>query len=118
MTISTRPQAIAYATSPEGLSFAVRIVVQGDRYGRDGCLTHEKQEPMVEFYDASQAGRWDDIYTGHLGQFTGGRYYVSTLKDHRTALSLDGGVPSWTVTGASLVAAMRAVVAEIGLEVA
>ena len=32
--------------------FNVRIVRAGDRYGRDNCLTHDKDEPLVEFYDS------------------------------------------------------------------
>ena len=31
---------------------------EGDDYGRNHCLTHDKDEPMIEFYDMdSGAGR-------------------------------------------------------------
>ena len=32
--------------------FNVRVVNKGDKFGRDFCLTHESEKPMVEFYDA------------------------------------------------------------------
>lgn len=77
--------------------FNVRIVRKGDRYGRDFCLTHDKEdEPLVEFYDT----RYPHT---EYGQFVS-RYYVSTLLSDKgngpknTGLCLDGGVPSWTVS--------------------
>jgi hypothetical protein len=73
----------------------VRLVNEGDRYGRDDCLTHDKSEPMVEFYDR----RYVDKF-GPRGQFVS-RYYLSTLTDDRghlaNGLCLDGGVPAWSV---------------------
>ena len=44
--------------------FNVRIVRAGDRYGRDFCLTHDKDEPLVEFY---------------IGDYFVSRYYVATI---------------------------------------
>ena len=31
--------------------WTIRIVEEGDKYGRDDCLTYEKEEPVIEFYD-------------------------------------------------------------------
>lgn len=77
--------------------FNVRIVRAGDRYGRDFCLTHDKEdEPLVEFYDT----RYPHT---EYGQFVS-RYYVSTILgtdrygSGEGGLMLDGGVPSWTVS--------------------
>ena len=75
--------------------FNVRVVNKGDKYGRDFCLTNEGK-PLVEFYDA----RYPHT---EFGQFVS-RYYVETIlgddgygpKD--SGLSLDGGIPEWTVS--------------------
>ncbi len=75
--------------------FNVRIVVKGDAYGRNDCLIHDGDEPLVEFYDAKQ-----DIATfGPRGQFVS-RYYCKTIleSDLQTGLQLDGGVPQWSIS--------------------
>jgi len=73
--------------------FNVRIVEQGDKYGREMCLTHEDERPLVEFYDSKFAHT-------EYGQFVS-RYFVFTLledfPDDVRGLSLDGGIPEWTV---------------------
>jgi hypothetical protein len=96
-------QAAEFAYGTDGRVFALRVVNQGDAYGRNGCMTHDEAAPMVEFYDTTYAGECPDIFTGHLGQFVS-RYYVSTLMDTdpTRALALDGGIPEWTVTADSL----------------
>lgn len=83
--------------------FAVRIVRRGDTYGRNGCLTHRKDRPMVEFYDTTYAGSWPDEFSRDLGQFVS-RYYWDTLKDHPTdkGLALDNGIPQWSIPAESL----------------
>ena len=71
----------------------VRLVHQGDRYGRDGCLTHDKEEPLVEFYD----GDYDfEPWLGTKGQFVA-RYNLGTLLEHSGGLCLEGGTPKWTL---------------------
>lgn len=32
---------VDYASGVDGRVFAVRLVSRGERYGRDGCLTHD-----------------------------------------------------------------------------
>lgn len=71
--------------------FTVRLVRNGDKYGRDFCLTHDRYEPLVEFYDTHY------MHT-EFGQFVN-RYYASTLLERDTGgLCLDGGVPAWAVS--------------------
>lgn len=80
--------------------FMVRIVEKGDDYGRWNraeqkmALTHEKDEPLVEFYDADSNGHPFDA------QFIS-RYYFTTLsKDvNRTGIDLCGYEPAWQVSG-------------------
>ncbi len=78
--------------------FNVKLVLPGDEYGRDGCLTNERDEPLVEFYDAKyeDSDRFDP-----LGQFIS-RYRVGTLLGDQwgprdCALSLWGSEPAWTL---------------------
>ena len=90
----------------------VHLVMPGDHYGRGDVLTYEQEDadrhgsglPLVEFYDTSS-----DPVAFPGGQFVS-RYYMDTLlgtdnlnlglpiRDMQ-ALSLDGGVPAWTVSG-------------------
>jgi hypothetical protein len=76
--------------------YNVRIVRKGDTYGREFCLTYDKDEPMVEFYD----GRYPHC---KFGQFVS-RYNVATILGTdgwgrgEGGLILDGGnVNEWTV---------------------
>lgn len=79
--------------------FNVRIVRKGDAYGRDNCLTHDEDSPLVEFYDARQ---YDKTF-GQLGQFVS-RYYCKTILEGAFpwGLSLDGGIPQWSVSSAGM----------------
>lgn len=79
-------------TAANGVPFTVRLVRKGDHYGLDGCLVHDEDDPLVEFYDA----RYPHT---EYGQFVS-RYYLSTLLDDPVwGLDLDGGVEDWTVDG-------------------
>ena len=72
----------------------VRFVRKGARYRHNHCLTHEEDEPLVEFYDRKFAG---DIFPDE-GQFVS-RYYVSTLLKRRIGmLNLDGGIEAWRIS--------------------
>ena len=81
-------------TNNEGREFAIRIVRKGDNYGRDFCLTHDKDEALVEFYDFTYAGPKFTEY----GQFVS-RYGAETLMegDDTYGLDLHGGVDVWSV---------------------
>lgn len=79
-----------------GVPFLVRVLRDGDRYGRGNCLVCESR-PMVEFYDR----RYD--FEPDLGQFVQ-RYYVSTLLESPgRGLLLEGGVEAWQVDPASMI---------------
>jgi hypothetical protein len=85
-------------TNSEGRDFTVRLVYEGETYGRTGSLIHDKTDPLVEFYDSSQSVETFGIY----GQFVS-RYYMSTILDGddtgTVGLVLDGGVDVWYVDG-------------------
>jgi hypothetical protein len=75
--------------------FLARIVEEGAEYGRDFCLIHDEDRPMVEFYDMRSS-------MTVFGQFIG-RYYVDTLAKHRPpGLCLDGGIPEWNISEAGM----------------
>lgn len=88
-------------TNPRGRTFNARVLAPGDRYGLNGCLTCG-EEPMVEFYDATYE---DEEGFSDLGQFTGGRYYLSTLLGEGPyaervpgqGLLLYGAQPEWSI---------------------
>lgn len=74
--------------------FLVRIAFKGDRYGRLDCLVHDKDDPLVEFYDASIG----DTPRGYFVK----RYYLETLiaapsprQVRAQGLLLDTGDPRW-----------------------
>ena len=76
----------------------VRILRRGDRYGLNDCLTHEEDDPIIEFYDTNRT----DDEEWKRGHFVA-RYYVETLFDdewdlQNQGLQLDGGVENWYVT--------------------
>ena len=78
----------------ENIDFKVRVVFEGDKYGLNNCLVHDKREPLVEFYDQKQ-------FKGK-GQFVS-RYNSSVLIDRPSnGLNLDGGVPSWSINGSNM----------------
>ena len=87
-------------------NFNVRLVNDGEKYGRDLCLTHNEQDPLIEFYDA----RYPHT---PLGQFVS-RYYARTILETtpERGLSLDGGIPEWSVTSEELTR-VRDVIAQI-----
>lgn len=103
--------------SESGRQFNVRLVRKGDRYGLNDCLTHDKDAPMVEFYDGSQ----DPAKFGPRGQFIS-RYYLDTLTgadrlsrgDVRNGggLCLHGGVPEWDLDSVAAATAVKWAVTE------
>jgi hypothetical protein len=89
-------------TNDRGRHFNVRILKQGDSYGRNACLTLEGHEPAVEFFDATHENNPDFFSDwGGLGQFTGCRYCIKTiLKGPRQGLNL--GVSEWTIDSVAM----------------
>lgn len=84
--------SITTVRNAEGRQFAVRIVRTGDAYGRNNVLTHDKDKPLVEFYDLSYPDKF-----GPDGQFVS-RYYADDLLagPHR-GLAMDFGIPAWSL---------------------
>lgn len=77
-----------------GIPLAVKILRKGDTYGLKGCLVHEEDKPLVEFYDARHAGK--EGFDAE-GQFVS-RYYVETILERpHGGLDLHGGEPQWKV---------------------
>jgi hypothetical protein len=83
-------------SASNGVPFNMRLVRKGDTYGRDLCLTHDKDDALVEFYDARY--RFEGERGAEFGQFVS-RYYLSTLckSKNKGGLNLDGGVDAWTI---------------------
>ena len=78
-----------------GQPWTIRIVDKGDKYGREDCLTYDKDEPVVEFYDADNPHTIDAPSGTVLGQFVS-RYYISTIADGGSGgLDLMGYEPKW-----------------------
>ena len=79
--------------------FNVRILRKGEKYGLEDCLIHKERKPLVEFYDF----RHRNDTTWKRGQFIS-RYYAETILKHdpHHGLSLDGGIPAWTVPAESM----------------
>lgn len=76
-----------------GMTWAVRIVEEGDEYGLNSCLINDGED-LVEFYDC----RCEN--DTNLGQFVS-RYYKSTLlhpnRNRTVGLNLQGDVPAWSI---------------------
>lgn len=70
--------------------FKVVVVKNGDSYGRNNVLTHDKDDELVEFWD-----------TKH-DQFVS-RYYKSTLLERDSGgLLLQGDVPEWSISSVGM----------------
>ncbi len=113
-----------------GIRWCVRMVFEGDNYGLNHCLEHDKDEPLIEFYDMDSgaaaimrnSGDKTEAYLAEeYGQFVS-RYYLSSLKfdeildgktvtdwSKRGGLNLDGGVDRWSVSSEFMVDAMAAI---------
>lgn len=77
----------------EGIPFRVVFIPDSGKFGN---------EPIVEFYDRRYLS-----FSTH-GQFTGGRYYISSLfqssdRHERHGLNLHGGVPEWSIDPGAMV---------------
>lgn len=99
-------------SASNGKTFTMRLVRQGDRYGRAHCLTHDNARPLVEFYDSAYAFERDE--SGEvLGQFVS-RYYADTLTRDtdfaygKRGLCLDGGNAAvWSIDAHGMKAAIE-----------
>lgn len=73
-----------------GQSWNVRLVRRGERYGLNNDITHNEDDPLVEFFDTRNEHT-------NLGQFVS-RYFRSTLlESEEGGLCLQGGEPRWNI---------------------
>ena len=106
-----------YTTTPNehGRSFVVTVVVEGESYGLNDCLTHDKPDPLVEFYDTKHtADGWSH------GQFAS-RYYLTTLLGLDSwgggpahGINLHGGVECWSINAEQKREALTDVIRQLG----
>jgi hypothetical protein len=103
---------VARVVNDKGRAFNVRLVCKGDRHGLRDCLVHDKDEPLVEFWDATY--KHDPRFSPGLGQFASS-YYLSTLTERRSLVGLDlcGHEPAWKLTAGNVVDAVAAAAAEV-----
>ena len=105
---------IARIVNEAGRAFNVRLVRKGDRYGLNDCLVHDKDEPLVEFWDATY--ETDARFTPKFGQFVS-RYCLGTLTGGGPrGIALCGHVPEWTVTAGNVADALAAAHAALTAE--
>lgn len=102
-----------------GIPFTMRVVMNGDAYGKDMALTHEADDPLIEFYDARSQMDTDPLGRP-LGQFVS-RYRLSTLDGTETpftrsifsegrGLDLQTDVADWTLDASAIAQAREALV--------
>ncbi len=101
---------VARVVNAKGRAFNVRLVCCGERYGLNDGLVHDKDDPLVEFWDATY--EHDPRFSPGLGQFAS-RYYLSTFagSDRRrnvVGLDLCGHVDAWKLTAGNVVDAITA----------
>lgn len=82
-------------------TFNVKYVAKGEM--RAHGELHDKDDPIIEFYDARRAG----AQFGEHGQYIAS-YYLSSLAERQSGsgLQLHGAVPSWAIDGESMDAIM------------
>jgi len=95
-----------------GRLWTIRIVEQGDNYGREDCLTHDRADALIEFFDTGSefAAKFPPY-----GQFVS-RYFLTTLQGTDGygqpfpgpyGLDLQGGDNNWKVSEEGMEAVMK-----------
>lgn len=94
---------VCVVVASHGVPYLIRRVEKGETFGLDFCLTHDQEDPFIEFYDARHRH-------GPFGQFVS-RYYLSTLKEsshsHYLGINLHGGEDDWKIDGKAYQFAMK-----------
>ncbi len=86
------PEKTLDIQNKNGRKFRAKIIRKGDQYGKDNCLTHDGDKPLVEFWDLT----YQNNKFGPDGQFVS-RYYVETILEVVNGLCLQGDVPEWNI---------------------
>lgn len=83
----------------DGRTFNVVLVQKGERYGREDCLVHDRNDPLVEFWDDSA----DRKKFPPRGQFVS-RYYLHTLLERPKRIGIDllGYVAGWKIDASEM----------------
>lgn len=96
-----------------GRRFGVKLVRKGERYGRNGCLTHDGEHgPLVEFYDLDQdperfpGGQFVSRYNADVLLGTSEFSFNGPLGS-RGGLDLLGDVAEWELDQVAAVATYR-----------
>lgn len=74
------------------------VIFKGEKHGRDNCLIHEGEHPLVAFYDRRYL--FDKDPDGNVvGQFVSS-YFYGTLLEHPYLYGLDlqRNEPDWTIS--------------------
>tara|TARA_B100001559_G_C16382368_1_gene567213 strand:+ start:549 stop:1001 length:453 start_codon:yes stop_codon:yes gene_type:complete len=105
--------------SEAGKEWRAQLILKGDKWGLDNCYTHEKNEPMIEFFDMD----YPDTF-GEEGQAVS-MYSLGTLsyennpmsredlikadaRDPKVGLDLQGDVDGWEISGPCLTEVLNA----------
>src|SRR5947207_3305694 len=97
-----------HVTNDAGRRFEVRCVRKGERYGLNNCLTHERDDPLIEFIDMTPAGGLlaDGLFVA--------RYPVQAFlqRDEHADLWLYGKDVAWRLSPAQVRQVQEWIVAE------
>jgi len=97
---------IATLHAANGVTFNMRLVRKGQGYGVKLAVIHDKDEPLVEFYDSRY------VFSGEpgaeYGQFVS-RYYLRMIMG-AGGINLDGGVDAWTIDAGTMALARQILV--------
>ncbi len=95
-------------TNTNGIPMAARLALKGDRYGRDGCLTVNRN-PLIEFYaltDYDHNNPWLkeqyqlDGFPYFISNYTLSTYLFGWMGQSRldNGLCLEGSTPQYNLT--------------------
>ena len=90
-------------TNNKGRQFNIRIVPQGEKYGRNDCVTNNDTDPIVAFYDATYI---QPEHGWRHGQPCSSYFATTLLSDGdeiaRRGLCLHGGIKEWDIDGKAM----------------
>jgi len=96
--------SISFPADSSNRSLNIRIVNKGEKYGLNRSLTHDQDDPLVEFYEAPYDQDHSQPYRA-LGQFIS-RYNAQTVLEcaaGNSGINLDGCEPNWHIGAENIV---------------